>query len=214
VTPCDRYTPVVDAVCGVRRGGFLPACFAEEVVACVEDIKPIQARQANTATGTRWRSPLRGMRSSRHGGRSSWPLSALEKAAPLLKTFGTLGLLGAKDRKSNARTLIRMNEGSAIAWRHCTSLTQGTASFELAGGAVRTTTAKIEALVPRELWRGMMWARSVSESMLRGQRREIEARRGKKKREHVESSFADTKYNSREDMDRLYEVRRLVGNKV
>jgi hypothetical protein len=70
--------------------------------------------------------------------------------------------VAAKDLKSNARTLIRMNEGSAVAYRRCTSLTQGTASVELAGGAVRTTTAKIEALVPRALWQGRMWARNAA----------------------------------------------------
>lgn len=51
--------------------------------------------------------------------------------------------------KSNARTLTRTDEGSAVACRRCTSLTQGTTSVELAGGVERTTTAKTEALVPR-----------------------------------------------------------------
>lgn len=37
--PCNRYAPVVDAACGVRRGGILAACLAEEVVACIEDVE-------------------------------------------------------------------------------------------------------------------------------------------------------------------------------
>jgi hypothetical protein len=38
-TPCDRYAPVADAACRVRRGGVLAARLAGEVVACIEDVE-------------------------------------------------------------------------------------------------------------------------------------------------------------------------------